>query len=73
MEVTLKKVRHYFEDHKKELLEKQAYWEKLDPRPHAVGVFQRRKRLVWFEEVLPKVESALELIKELDDKKHLTE
>ncbi len=64
MEVSAVEVKEYFVDLKKVVLERQSYWEEIDPRPHAVGVLIRRKRLSWYEEILPKIEETIEDIKD---------
>lgn len=68
MEVGAVEVKEYFEDLKKVVLDRQSYWEEIDPRPHAVGVLIRRKRLTWYEEILPKIEETIELLEDIKDK-----
>ncbi len=68
MEVTPVEVKQYFNGFKKEVLERQTHWEEIDPRPHAVGVFVRLRRLTWYEEILPKIEEAIALIEDIEEK-----
>ena len=44
MEVSAVEVKDYFEDLKKVVLDRQSYWEEIDPRPQAVGVLMRIDR-----------------------------
>lgn len=66
MEVTTVEVKQYFSDLKKEILDRQAYWEDIDPRPHAVGVFVRLRRLTWYEDVLPEIENVIKTIEDIE-------
>ena len=68
MEVSAVEVKEYFEDLKKVVLDRQSYWEEIDPRPHAVGVLMRIDRLSWYEEILPKIEKTIELLEDIKDK-----
>lgn len=68
MEVSAVEVKEYFEDLKKVVLDRQSYWEEIDPRPHAVGVLKRIDRLSWYEEILPKIEKTIELLEDIKDK-----
>lgn len=71
MEVTTSEVKQYFNDFKKEIMERQTHWEEIDPRPHAVGVFVRLRRLAWYEEILPKIENAIGMIEDIEEKEQL--
>ncbi|EOA6360020.1 hypothetical protein ACH5RY_003064 [Enterococcus faecalis] len=54
-------------------MDRQSYWEEVDPRPHAVGVLIRRKRLSWYEEILPKIEETIEMLEDIKDKRNYIE
>ena len=58
---------------KKVVLDRQSYWEEIDPRPHAVGVLIRRKRLSWYEEIIPKIEETIEMLEDIKDKRNYIE
>lgn len=73
MEVSVVEVEEYFEDLKKVVLDRQSYWEEIDSRPHAVGVLIRRKRLSWYEEILPKIEETIEMLEDIKDKRNYFE
>lgn len=68
MEVSAVEVKEYFEDLKKVVLDRQSYWEEIDPRPHAVGVLMRIDRLSWYEEILPKIEETIEMLEDIKGK-----
>lgn len=68
MEVSAVEVKEYFEGLKKVVLDRQSYWEEIDPRPHAVGVLMRIDRLSWYEEILPKIEETIEMLGDIKDK-----
>lgn len=71
MEVTTSEVKQYFHDFKKEIMERQTYWEEIDPRPHAAGVFVRLRRLAWYEEILPEMEKAIQLMEDIEKNEQL--
>ena len=73
MEVSAGEVKEYFEDLKKVVLARHSYWEEIDPKPHAVGVLIRRKRLSWYEEILPKIEETIEMLEDIKDKRNYIE
>ncbi|WP_080147243.1 hypothetical protein [Marinilactibacillus piezotolerans] len=73
MEVTTREVKQYFEELKEQMLKQQAYWEQVDPYPHAVGVLMRINRLGWYEKILPEIEEALNTIEEIDYRKDFIE
>lgn len=73
MEVSTVEVKDYFDNLKKVILDRQSYWEELDPRPHAVGVLIRRRRLSWYQEILPEIEDAIEMLEDIKDKKDYIE
>lgn len=73
MEVSAVEVKEYFEDLKKVVLDRQSYWKEIDPRPHAVGVLIRRKRLSWYEEILPKIEETIEMLEDIKGKRNYIE
>lgn len=66
MEVTTVEVKQYFSDLKKEILDRQAYWEDIDPRPHAVGVFVRLRRITWYQDILPEIENVIKTIEDIE-------
>lgn len=73
MEVSAVEVKDYFDNLKKTILDRQSYWEEIDPRPHAVGVLMGRKRLSWYEEILPKIEETIEMLEDIKDKRNYIE
>lgn len=73
MEVSTVEVKDYFDNLKKTILDRQSYWEEVDPRPHAVGVLMRINRLSWYEEILPKIEEAIEMLEDVKNKKDYIE
>lgn len=73
MEVSAVEVKDYFDNLKKTILDRQSYWEEIDPRPHAVGVLMRKKRLSWYEEILPKIEETIEMLEDIKDKRNYIE
>ncbi|MFL2120010.1 hypothetical protein ACEN30_07835 [Marinilactibacillus psychrotolerans] len=55
------------------MLKQKAYWEEVDPYPHAVGVLMRANRLGWYEKILPEIENAIHTLEDIDYRKEFVQ